>query len=190
MKRTPLLIEQRQGTKTLWIFDMDGTLLLSPEPHWGLSLWEKVKGSPWPHGESWWSRPETLLPPFPIRAIGSTLRAFANAKRQNGKVIVMTGRKDSPAMRRAVKSALRKGGVTGYNALYLKPPSAPSTGAWKVAMIQALARKYPGLESIFMWDDRIDHVREFEQTIKGLGLNGSVTYVNDPAWGSNMPDTT
>lgn len=202
LMRQPLelhLLEASASTQTVYIFDMDGTLLLSPEPtKENYELWRyhtrsrtKPQGEKWSDRfDGWWSRPETLQPPFKIRTIRPTVAAFNKAKRDpNGFVVVMTGRRNTAAMRKAVAQALGKGGITGWDALYLKPPTQDDTGTWKVGMMRRFRQEFPEASTLWMWDDRPSHVRDFRAELKRLGFRGEVHLVNDPRWGSasHMP---
>lgn len=213
LTRQPLLLEAHDhAVKNLHIFDMDGTLMLSPEPKWG-SEWYRYhtrshtapRGRNWNQDhEGWWSNPKSLEgpdhAPFPLRGIVPTLKAYHAAKAgPDSKVIVMTGRVNRPEMQDAVSRALRKIGVEGHKHgkdLFLKPPitgdpDTDKTDAWKRQMIRRFAAEHPNLRHVSMWDDRRDHLASFQRQLQHLGINHKLMHVRDPEWGSDdMPSTT
>jgi len=184
--RTSLLIEATGPTR-LAIFDMDGTLLRTPEPSWGVAKYKELTGKLWPY-EGWWSKPESLLPPFEAPLIQSTYREYKAAKRAPGtKVIVMTGRMGTPALKRAVQTVLRNAGIrhTFGDDLFLKPPGSSNTASYKLNTLEKLAKRYPTVTTLDMWDDRADHVGDFQAKIRSLGLKGKVTHVTGTGFGSS-----
>ncbi len=155
-------------SKRLAIFDMDGTLLLSPGPR----TEDAHKG--------FWKNPEPLeTREAPV--IEDTLEALNRSLAAGATVIVMTGRRYSPRMQTAAAAALEAAGVRGYAKLYLKPQDEGDTGAWKERMIPALARRY-GASRVDLWDDRPEHAEAFRRVLQRHLLEGTVTEVSDPRW--------
>jgi hypothetical protein len=164
-------------SKTLAIFDMDGTLLLSPGP-------EGLEGAA---KKAFWKDPEPLENrEAPV--IESTREAYLEAQREGATLIVMTGRRYSPRMKAAAAAALEAAGLTGHAELYLKPQSEGDTGRWKEGMIAALARAH-GASRVDLWDDRPEHAEAFRRVLEQHRLEGTVTDVADPrwSWGSAQP---
>ena len=211
LSREPLLLEAIDKTKHLHVFDMDGTLMLSPEPKWGKDWYRyhsrdrlNPRGRNWDHEhEGWWSNPHSLRghpdAPFPIRPIEHSVQGYHAAKQKPGsKVVIMTGRVNKPDMRHAVSGALEKIGISGHEHgkdLFLKPPTSQGkktikTAEWKKKMIHRFVQKHPHLKHVSMWDDRPDHADQFADKLDSLGMKHSVHRVQDPRWGSNMPDHT
>lgn len=196
--------------KHLHIFDMDGTLMLSPEPGWGKSWYRyhtrtpiNPRGNNWDHEHSgWWGNHESLRgpkhAPFPIKPIEDTVENYHAAKRDpKNKVVIMTGRVDKPEMRDAVTKALAKIGIHGHKHgkdLFLKPPhdgeTKVKTHEWKVHMLKRFATEHPNISHVHIWDDRKDHIEHFAKTIKALGKKHTLNHVDHPDWESDMPDTT
>ena len=154
--------------KRLAIFDMDGTLILSPGPR------------PGEDRKRHWKDPEPLAtreaPP-----ILSTVEAFHRARAEGATVLVMTGRRHSPEMQEAARVALERAGVEGFARLILKPQSEGDTGEWKERMILELAEEH-GASRVDLWDDRPEHATAFRAVLEGAGLEGRVTDVDDPRW--------
>jgi hypothetical protein len=102
--------------KKLHIFDFDGTLFQSPlDTPENKKLYEKVKGTPWPH-RGWWGRAETLQTPLvPDPApkewfIEETVKAFqASRKDHTVDTVIMTGR--HKGLRNEVMRILMDGGL-------------------------------------------------------------------------------
>ena len=154
-------------TLTLAVFDMDGTLLISPGPRAG-----EEKG--------FWKNPKPLeTRDAPV--IASTLEALNRAKSEGATVLIMTGRRRTERMELAAAAALARAGVTGYARLILKPLEAGDTGEWKEGMILELAREH-GATRVDLWDDRPEHAAAFRRTLQEAGLDGTVTEVEDPRW--------
>jgi hypothetical protein len=219
MNRRPLLVEAAgHRVHKLHIFDMDGTLLLSPEPKWGKEHYRKhhPRGKSWEedHGKKWWSNPTSLTghphKPFPIKPIEDTVKGYHAAHREKGsRVVVMTGRQNTPDMRQAVSHVLKQGNITDHKGrdlrhgsnLFLRrephphsrrPGRAPEkvlTHVWKGEMIHKFADQHPNLKHIHIWDDRPDHAKHLAKIAKERGIATTINHVQDPEWKSNMPDT-
>ncbi len=170
--------------KTLYIFDMDGTLIHQPTPEQGRRKWKEATGKEWPH-KAWWSVAQTLRAPFKIEVISSTKSAFTRAKKDRaGKVVVMTGRIASPEMKKTIPALLHRLGLGTFSFgdnLFLKRINAPDTVAWKLSMLDNFAKRFPNLERVEMWEDRAAHVGEFRARLKKLGLEGNVHHVQEKA---------
>jgi hypothetical protein len=165
-----------RGIEHLYVFDMDDTLI--KQVHRDDA--EKYLGKPWPH-ERWWTRPESLRPPFPVKIKAPQKAAFVRAKQDpKGKVVVMTGRVATKDMKSTVGSLLTKlgyGPLKFGDNLFLKRLNVRDTAGWKKSMLTGFAKRFPDLKKISMWDDRAEHVRQFEAHIKKLGLEAAVTHV-------------
>ena len=206
--RSPLLIESiGHNVSHLHIFDMDGTLVRTPEPGPGKQLYHAShpKGRSWEedHGKSWWRNPISLTgpdhAPFTSHPIEKTIKGYRAAKRdKRSRVIIMTGRENTPAMRKAVQRTLNSIGVTGHRPgrdLFLKPPTdargnATITHYWKSDMLRRFLHEHPNLKHVHMWDDRDHHIRHFAKTLNALGMAHTLHHVQEPEWGGNMPNST
>jgi len=178
-----LLSEAR--VKHLHVFDMDGTLALSPEP----TDQNKAKLS----GSGWWSNPDSLSAKFPVRPIPETRAHYEKAKRTKGhKAIVMTGRSDTPEMRSAVSKTLRRIGVRGHthgHDLFLNP--GRDTEEWKKDQLMALIKKHRP-EHVHVYDDRPSHSKAFGKLLGSFGVPHTIYNVAHPKWasGDKMPKTS
>lgn len=187
VRRTPLL-----DPRPLHVFDMDGTLALTAEPDKHRALYQAATGKPF--GKGWWSRPETLRPPFPLAPIHDVVARYHQARRAGDHVVVMTGRQDTPAMRDAVDGVLHHVGVTGHTHgkdLFLKPHPDMDTAEWKKAQLYALLTKHRP-SHVHIYDDREDHTKDFSRLLGSLFVPHSIYHVRHPGWGAagTMPKTS
>jgi len=184
VQRFRLLESQDKAIETLYVFDMDDTLLHHPSQKGGMAQWKRYTGQDWPHGERWWSISATLKPPFKFARVDATKAAFKKAKADpKGKVVVMTGRLATKGFKTTIPELLRQLGLGSFKFgenLFLKRTNERSTLAWKKKMISGFLRRYPNLKALHMWDDRGDHVTAFDAHIKKLGMKGRVTHVQEP----------
>jgi len=184
VERFRLLEAQDKTVETLYVFDMDDTLLHHPSQKRGMAQWKRATGQDWPHGDRWWSISATLKPPFKFGRVKATQAAFKKAKADpKGKVVVMTGRLATKGFKQTIPELLRQLGLGKFSFndnLFLKRTNERSTLAWKKKMISGFLRRYPNLKALRMWDDRGDHVTEFGKHIKKLGVKGKVTHVQEP----------
>jgi hypothetical protein len=184
VERFRLVEAQDTKVETLYVFDMDDTLLHHPSQKGGMAQWKRFTGKDWPHGHRWWSISATLKPPFKFARVTATKAAFKKAKADpKGKVVVMTGRLATKGFKETIPELLRQLGLGTFKfgeTLFLKRTNERSTLAWKKKMISGFLRRYPNLKALHMWDDRGDHVTEFSKHIKKLGVKGKVTHVQEP----------
>jgi len=173
---------QDPSVETLYVFDMDDTLIHHPSKEGGMKKWKELTGKDWPY-DSWWSIAQTLQPPFKFAAVAKTKSALKKARQDpKGKVVVMTGRIASPPMKKTIPKLLRSLGLGEFifgETLFLKRLNARDTAAWKVKMIANFQARYPSLKRIEMWDDRVDHIPKFRAAIAKAGLEGKVTRVHE-----------
>lgn len=170
------------AVKTIYFFDMDDTLIRQPHKEAGMAAYERATGKPWPY-KRWWSVPESLLPPFKPNPKPAIKGAYLRAKNDvHGYVVIMTGRVNTPGMRKAVSLVLKNAGFGGHthgDNLILKNVNTRDTAAWKKKVMRGFTRRFPNVTTIRTWDDRGDHVEKFQQHIKDLGREGVVTHVTE-----------
>eukprot|EP00288_Rhodomonas_lens_P015017 CAMPEP_0177703228 /NCGR_PEP_ID=MMETSP0484_2-20121128/7560_1 /TAXON_ID=354590 /ORGANISM="Rhodomonas lens, Strain RHODO" /LENGTH=1172 /DNA_ID=CAMNT_0019214569 /DNA_START=254 /DNA_END=3772 /DNA_ORIENTATION=- len=146
--------QEGEGVRELLIFDMDGTLLLTPGKAEGISLWEAAHHAPYPH-PSWFDRPESLSLPDAISP-GPVLQLWPLcAGRGGARTVVLTGRVEG--LRAATERVLAEHlpGARGVDRLVMKPAgSAMKTAEWKVAAVRGLMAECGArLERVAVWDD-------------------------------------
>lgn len=165
-----VLLSEDRGSdlkvRTLYIYDFDDTLVYSPPVK---RLRELTKAS--------------SIAGKPIKAKPQVRAAYQRAKQDHlGKVIVMTGRLNTPELRKAVKDALDQAGYTGHkfgHDLFLKNPRTRSTAEWKKKMLRGFMKRWPNATSVHMWDDRGEHVEQFKRQIKDLNREPHVVHVSE-----------
>lgn len=144
--------------KKISIFDFDGTLVDSPKPEDGMSIWEEVNGYEYPF-KTWWDRVESLdQEVFDIDTIESTIYDYNEEyENEDTLVIMLTGRLSK--FRDTVKKILYSKGLV-FDEYHFK--DIDNTLLSKVNKIEELLHRYPNVEEIEMWEDRKHHAKAFE----------------------------
>lgn len=182
-RNVELLAEGR--VKHLHVFDMDGTLALTPEP----SKENKAKLI----GTGWWGNPDSLSSKFQVRPIPETKALYNKARTTKGhKAIVMTGRANTPEMRKAVSHTLRRIGVRGHthgHDLFLNP--GLDTEEWKKDQLMALIKKHKP-DHVHVYDDRAHHAEAFGRLLRSMSVPHTIYTVRHPKWGAGdkMPSNS
>lgn len=170
----------------LHVFDMDGTLALSPEPQKHRKLIPELE-------KGWWGDPRSLSSKLPVSPVPETKAYYNKARKTKGhKAVVMTGRLDTPEMRKAVSHTLRRIGVRGHthgHDLFLNP--GRDTEEWKKEQLWSLIKKHRP-QHVHVYDDRPAHAKAFGGLLKSLGVPHTIYTVQHPGWGSGdkMPTTS
>ena len=146
------------------IFDFDGTLFKSPEqPSW------------WPH-QGFWGRLETLSPPFVPEHPDSDWWAssiVSEAKKAAGDsstyACLLTGR--IPKFEKRIKELLAGEGIRFDNYFFTR---GSSTLPFKLSTIENLVQRFPDVKLVEIWDDRTEHVGQFESKLSELGVEYDV----------------
>tara|TARA_R110000868_G_scaffold401649_2_gene677272 strand:- start:7969 stop:8553 length:585 start_codon:yes stop_codon:yes gene_type:complete len=167
------LSEEVNKITRLEVFDFDGTLISTPLPENGISIWEKAYGKEWPH-TGWWSRLESLDQDiFEMRALPQVTAAYqAAAARPDTMKIMMTGRRGGrkyDALMAAVKSILDKKGLVfdGYYYNY-----KGETSEYKIGELNKILSENPNIVDVVLYDDRVAHEPAFQEWGKSLLDNG------------------
>ena len=149
------------------LFDFDGTLFRSPEPPTGWT------------GKSWWTYPGSLEPPcIPEKPgadwwISSTVaQARKSISDPDVWAVLATGRRDS-IFRWRVPELLKHGGLS-FDEVHLSPGD---TLPFKKALLLKLLNRFPFVERVRLWDDRANHIAEFESMLQRLGVGFETTAV-------------
>jgi hypothetical protein len=186
------------GTKRIAIIDFDDTLVHTPTPEQGIPDYEKTTGKPWmikdketavQHGfdpkfrrTGWWGRPETLqfdrTPERLNQNVADALKSFHNDPQTH--TVLMTGR--HAALGNSVKDIMAHYGVhadeyyfKGQKDLTKDPayPKSNDTFDYKAFVIIKRLMS-PEIETVEIFDDRVDHVNKFLE----LGRNLKETWPN------------
>jgi hypothetical protein len=156
--------------RVIHIYDFDGTLFDTPLPHSGIQIYERRKGVSFPFENAWWSTKESLdMEVFDISP-GPAYEDFYKSVEINNETsspvltMMITGR--NVAIKDAVLDVLRVHEMEPHLAIF-KPDYFPaSTLAYKIEALYILVSKFPNLEEIIMWEDRLQHAEAF----RNLGL--------------------
>jgi hypothetical protein len=163
----------KEKIKALYVFDLDDTLVRSPEPAEAMRRWasahgrmpeKKVKGVG-PRG--WYERPESL-----DSCIGITRGPVFDlwevcAGKEDALCIILTARVETlrPQVEKLAAEVLP---VRSPDLVLMKPLDTPlKTPWWKASEIDMLARDYPAAKRILFWDDRSENLRAVASLSKG-----------------------
>ena len=142
------------------MFDFDGTLFRSPErPLWWT---EKV----------WWDHPSSLdepvVPAHPhtdwwnAEVVGRAFDALSNF---DTLVFVCTGRPERIFHSR-VHELLNQVGLE-FPHVYLSPGG--NVPQYKMDVISRLLHKHPTIRGVSIWEDRLEHLREYSDWVESNG---------------------
>lgn len=143
----------------LHVYDFDGTLFRSPPKPAGFS-------------GDWWSAEFSLEPPcIPLKPDkgwwNSQVVAEAKKSIANPDVwaIMATGRLDNP-FRWRVPELLKQQGLN-FDAVYLSPGGR--TEAFKKKLFTRLLTRFPHVTTVHIWEDRLNHLRNFTKLVEDMG---------------------
>jgi len=172
-KRIKLLKEVKNKINKISIFDFDGTLMSTPHPEEGKEIWERKTGKKYPH-IGWWSKPESLdTEIFNIKTIPPTVKAYEKERKNpNTLVIMLTGR--LPQQHNQVEGLLSSNEI--YFDEYHYKGNGDTLGS-KINTIETLLSKYPNVDRIEMWEDRVPHATEFKKWGEDNGIPIKVNLV-------------
>jgi FMN phosphatase YigB (HAD superfamily) len=141
------------------IFDFDGTLIDTPEPETGKTIYKEKTGNDWPF-KGWWGRNEGLdMDVFDIKPIQKVVSDYNEEKvRPNTKVIMMTGR--IPKNSEYVEKILNTYNLKFDEYIYKK---ASETLKFKIGKLDEMLETYPNLRELEMWEDRPEHTKAFRE---------------------------
>jgi FMN phosphatase YigB (HAD superfamily) len=146
-----------ENVKKLSVFDFDGTLVDTPTPVVGKTIWKLKKGEDWPY-QGWWGRNESLdMSVFDMPVIEKTIESYREEiSKSDTLVIMLTGRTHQNSGH--VKSILDSHGLKFHKYLFKR---GGDTLIDKVRQLESLLKELPNLEEIEMWDDRTEHIPHF-----------------------------
>ncbi len=133
--------------KRLVAFDMDGTLMNTPEPEMGKPMWSKHYGTQYPY-PGWWGRPESLdLSVFDIKPFPSMMKQLEKEiSTPDSYVIILTSRMEK--LRPQVQAILDKNNIR-VDKLDMKKSEKT-----KGEKILDYLKMFPDLKEINVYDDR------------------------------------
>jgi hypothetical protein len=162
----------------LAIFDFDGTLVDTELPETGKQIWLKKTRKEWPH-IGWWGKADSLdTEIFDNKLIVSVKEAYDVVRTQEETLSVMlTGRR--LALAKEVNKILKLHDLV-FDEHHFNTGGA--TEVCKMRTIDRLLTKYPDVEEISIWEDRLTHIDIFHDFLhkkleEGRIKNFSVHYV-------------
>jgi hypothetical protein len=147
--------------KKLISFDFDKTLFFTPEPELGKDIFLEKTGTDWPH-RGWWGKPETLdLKIFEIPKNDWVYSKFVEFSKSNENFIILaTGRlKKVEGMRDNIDKILEENNIV-FDQVYLN--WGGDTLKFKIKLFEQKIESL-GVEEFIMFDDRQEHLIEFEK---------------------------
>lgn len=143
------------------VFDFDSTLVNTPmEGDDTKQMWADYHGvEKWPF-LAWWTRKESLdMDVFEFPTNPEIIRAYKKSKADpDSLTIMLTGRVIE--LEPQVKAILNSYGLT-FDEYFFKEGGL--TEHSKMQHMVNMVDKYPTIDSIEMWDDRVDHIPKFER---------------------------
>ena len=143
------------------VFDFDSTLINTPiESDETKQEWMDYYGEDeWPF-LAWWTRKESLdLNVWDMETNPEIIKAYKKSKANPDTLTVMlTGR--TIQLEPQVRAILEKYGLVFDKYLFKE---GGLTEHSKMGHMAKILDEYPTIESIEMWDDRVDHVPKFER---------------------------
>ena len=158
-------MKQIEDIKRIAVFDFDGTLVDTPvSSDESKALYKKKTGQEWP-SKGWWSKKESLdMTIFPMPLIKSVITDYRKEMESpETLVIMMTGR--IPKVSKSVRKILDANELEFDEYFY---NTGGSTLDFKIGIMEQLVEKYKNVESVAMWDDRLEHIPSFETWGKKL----------------------
>ena len=104
----------------------------------------------------WYESANSILDEVITSTASSFRKSIAN---KNAYVIVLTGRKNIPALRKAVKTILQRHNLNP-DELFMSPGG--STFKFKIGVIEDLLGRFPTINNVIMWDDRMSQIKKFD----------------------------
>ena len=151
----------------LHVFDFDGTLFRSPlPPDW----WKtKIRKTWWIHQDSL-GRPCVPDKPDASWWVNSTVAAAKQSIADPDVLAILcTGRSGTVgSFRYRVPELLSQRGLN-FDKVYLNPEGS-QTANYKKRVLLELLRRYPDIDTVQIWEDRSNHLTEFESFITQRGI--------------------
>ena len=149
----------------LIVFDFDGTMFHTPEPHEGRRVWREKTGFEFPH-TGWWGKAESLnTEVFYIPANEWVLARYKEATADpDAYVIMATGRlQKSQGMRKNIDKILEQNNIT-FDEIWLN--WGGDTYNFKTRLFEQKMKELK-VKELTMYDDRHEHLVKFKQWAVG-----------------------
>ncbi|MFW6242855.1 MAG: hypothetical protein ACOC2W_01725 [bacterium] len=148
----------------LFAFDFDGTLMDTPTPETGKSVWKEKTGYVYPH-VGWWGRKESLdADVFDIKPFKNVKNILNNEVSNNDSmVIILTNRQYK------LKDHVEN--ILSLNNIYVDDVNLKKGNEDKGQRILKYLDKYPEITEIFVYDDSQEQIDILIDTIPELPEN-------------------
>lgn len=132
--------------KRLCVFDLDGTIMNTPEPEEGKKIWKQKTGNDYPH-KGWWGRKESLdTDVFDIKPFPEILKKLEDANEEKDThVIILTARQEK--LTPEIENILNLNNICVDELIAKKGPDD------KGDVIMKFIENNPDLEQIVVYDD-------------------------------------
>ena len=142
----------------LFIFDFDSTLFNTPDPDEGRREYERGTGQKWPY-PGFLGHVESLLPPLVTRPGPALAEYYSHCGRAGSFTVVLTAR--IRRVETAVRCVLNDFGL--FPDRLITKHSGDSGTDYKVKEIQNLIKEFPGVQTVFIWDDSSENLAGFHR---------------------------
>ncbi len=165
--KNKILMEKRK----LSVFDFDGTLIETPiaSPE-NKQKWADYYGKPWPY-LGWWGRDESMdTSVWDMPVVKEVFEAYQREiDNPETLMVLLTGRlkKQENIVRSIVNDR-------GYHFDYYLFNTGGGTLQNKLTHLMNLLSKYPDIRDVELWDDRLEHFKDFEEWGRRLKEMGRI----------------
>lgn len=148
----------------LHAFDFDGTLINSPMPETGKTIWKEKTGVDYPHN-GWWSKPESLnTDVFEVKPYPNILNLLNSKYRDgNSMVIILTSRLEK------LRSALEN--VLDVNNINVDEINLKRNNDDKGIRILKYLETYPEINEINVYDDSDKDIQSYLNILPNVPKN-------------------
>lgn len=175
---------KENSVKKVAVIDMDGTLIDTTGPQEGRQVWKQKTGTDFPH-KGWWSKRETLdVNIFDNDLHEDIFAEYQRVKSEEGTFVILCTGRIIP-LRRQVQDVLDKHNLEFDDVIlngdkrFSVKGGENDTLNFKVRVLSSLSNRFPNLEEIEFWDDRLDHKETFEKWFKENNhLRSKYNFVN------------
>lgn len=147
--------------KKVTCFDLDKTLLFTPEPETGRKIFKDKTGLDYPHS-GWWGRKETLdIDIFDIPLNPWVYQKYLHETSLDKNIVILATGRIEP-LRKQVERLLSLNNLS-FDGIYLN--TGHDTYTFKTTLFEKYIQKH-NPDRFTMYDDRQEHLHRFRQWAK------------------------